>query len=242
MVISHKYRYLFIELPLTASTAIAKELCENYDGQEIHYKHANYRTFLKSASDDEKKYFTFIGIRNPLDQVVSYYYKYLNNHKGKYSNPQPRKSKMFKYWLNERKHRARFQFIHLRDADFEKYFLEFYKTPYLDWSLLDSDRMDGVIRFEQVQDDFAQVLQQIGVEMVRPLPQVNKTKQKSKSFWDHYATKESQIRAAEVFGPYMKKWGYEFPNEWEAEPHLEQMRGKFERELKFKKLYWNLMG
>ena len=41
MVISHKHRYVFVEIPHTGSHAISKELCEFYDGQIIHRKHAN---------------------------------------------------------------------------------------------------------------------------------------------------------------------------------------------------------
>lgn len=52
MVISHKYEYLFVELPRTGTTAIHNELLEKYDGQGILSKHANYRDFLKIASEE----------------------------------------------------------------------------------------------------------------------------------------------------------------------------------------------
>ena len=70
MIISHKYKYLFVELPLTASTAVSKELRENYDGESILYKHATYHEFLKIASPEEKKYFVFSGMCNPLDMEL----------------------------------------------------------------------------------------------------------------------------------------------------------------------------
>ena len=38
MIISHKHKYVFVELPQTASSAIAKELKANYDGHEILFK------------------------------------------------------------------------------------------------------------------------------------------------------------------------------------------------------------
>lgn len=242
MIISRKYRYLFIELPLTASTAIANELLENYSGEPILYKHANYRTFSKQAHGESLKYFTFIGVRNPMDQAVSHYYKYLNDHKGKYSDPQPRKSGRVKYWLNERGHQKRFKFIKENSATFGEFFLEFYKRPYLDWSLLDKDRMDAIIRFENIQDDFSTMLKAIGVDQIRPLPQINKTKDKRKSFWEHYDTEPLRKRAIEVFGPYMRTWGYEFPTEWEAEGLIDGQMKRFNKDLKLKKMYWSFLS
>ncbi|NND95681.1 MAG: hypothetical protein HKN45_12535 [Flavobacteriales bacterium] len=242
MIISRKYRYLFIELPLTASTAIAKELVENYAGEPILYKHANYRTFLKQASDEEKAYFTFIGVRNPMDQAVSHYYKYLNDHKGKYSKPQPRKNGRVKYWLNERGHRKRFKFIKDNKASFGDYFLEFYTRPYLDWSLLDESRMDGIIRFEHIQEDFTKVLTDIGVVQKRPLPQINKTKDKARTFIDHYDSEELQSRAIEIFGPYMEIWGYSFPSSWEVGEKAGRFKKRFERDLNLKKVYWSFLS
>ena len=55
MIISHKHKYVFIELPMTGSTAINNELRENYDGIYVLKKHSSYRDFLKDATEAEKK-------------------------------------------------------------------------------------------------------------------------------------------------------------------------------------------
>ena len=131
MIISHSYRYLFLELPLTASTAISKELIENYDGKSIHHKHANYRKFLKKASEEEKKFFTFMGIRNPMDQAVSRYYKYLSNRNEKFTTNQ--QVKQWKNPLKDRIHRLRdqrkFKFIEANNPSFADFFIKFYSSP-----------------------------------------------------------------------------------------------------------------
>ena len=62
MIISDKYRYVFIQTPMTGSSAVAKELMENYDGRAILSKHAVYSTFLANANSEQKKYFVFSGI------------------------------------------------------------------------------------------------------------------------------------------------------------------------------------
>src|SRR5690242_2440526 len=87
MVISDKYKYVFVELPLTGSTAISNELCEMYDGKKILRKHSKYQEFLEVAKEEQKKYFVFSGIRNPMDLVVSEFLKKKNNHKQRYTTP-----------------------------------------------------------------------------------------------------------------------------------------------------------
>ena len=87
MIISHKHRYLFVELPHTASSAIRHELREYYDGVPILQKHSYYHQFLEIASEQEQRYFVFSTIRNPLDVTVTLYFKYKSNHKGAFTNP-----------------------------------------------------------------------------------------------------------------------------------------------------------
>lgn len=57
----------------TASTAIAAELCLHYDGRMILHKHATPGEYLAQADSDEKDYFSFAGVRNPMDVAVSRY-------------------------------------------------------------------------------------------------------------------------------------------------------------------------
>jgi len=82
MIISHKYRYLFIEIPLTGAWAIRNELVSYYDGQPILHKHANYLDFKRVATDDERQYWVFATVRDPLDSQVSDVFNYRTDHKG----------------------------------------------------------------------------------------------------------------------------------------------------------------
>ena len=45
MIISDTYRYVFIQTPMTGSSAVAKRIGENYEGRAILSKHAVYSTF-----------------------------------------------------------------------------------------------------------------------------------------------------------------------------------------------------
>ncbi|MGI8951204.1 MAG: sulfotransferase family 2 domain-containing protein [Chitinophagaceae bacterium] len=208
MVISDKYKYLFIELYFTGSTAISSELCELYDGKKILSKHSRYHEFLKTATNEQKKYFVFSSIRNPMDVVVSGYLKFKNNHKGRYTNP--------KEWrINggtiSNKNLKMYEII--KNLSFEKYFKEFYKIPYDNWSTAAHNEFDFILRFENIQNDFREVLTKLNIEPKRELPQKNKTIGKEEDFTKYY-TPEIRERAIFVFGPFMKKWGYSFPAEW----------------------------
>ncbi len=73
--------------------------------------------------------------------------------------------------------------------------------------------MKSIIRFENLVCDFDCVIKALGVDPVRRLPLVNKTKGKS-SYIDYYDNEEVVKNAVEIFGPFMKKWGYSFPSQW----------------------------
>jgi len=210
MIISHKHKCLFVELQHTGSTAISKELRENYDGVPILNRHSYYHEFQKIATDEEKGFFVFSCIRNPLDVVVSNYFRYKTDQLGIFSNP--------RNWKENGGHlnkltRMRFNFINDTNADFSAYFKKFYKYPYDNWSSLAHHKFDFIIRFENLAGDFTKALKLIGIKAKRPLPIVNKTGERNKDFWSYY-TPEIRDQAQWVFGPFMKKWGYEFPPEW----------------------------
>jgi len=209
MVISDKYKYLFIEMYNTGSTSISNELCEFYDGRRILRKHSRYHEFLKTATEEQKKYFVFSGIRNPMDTVITVYSKFANNHKGKYTDPQQWR-KNGGYVKDKRL--QLFSDIKNAQLTFQEYFLKYYKVPYDRWSRLDHEKFNYIIRYENIQNDFRAVLQKLNIEPLRDLPTLNKTE--GKQDYTNYYTPEIQKRAVFVFGPFMDKWGYSFPDDW----------------------------
>ena len=207
MIISHKHKYLFVELPHTGSTSISKELRENYDGKRILHKHAFFHDFQKIATDDEKKYFVFSCIRNPMDEVVSSYFIYKTDQRGIFKNindPTCKNSNTRRASIN------RYNFIKNYNANFCTYLKKFYKVPYDNWSSLDHRHFDYIIRYESIQTCFNKALEQIGIKKKRHLPVINITNEKG--HFRSYYTPEIYAHAKYVFGPFMKRWGYEFPS------------------------------
>ena len=64
-----------VQLPHTGGSAVAAEICENYDAERILRKHSRYHEFLRIASPEQAAYKVFAAIRNPMDEAVSIYFK-----------------------------------------------------------------------------------------------------------------------------------------------------------------------
>lgn len=243
MIISHRYKYVFFELPMTGSTAIAAELEAFYDGKQLLAKHSSPKDFMKIASEEEKKYFMFSGIRNPLDQIVSHYYKYKSDHKQNYSGKaKPRKFGMLRRLLNRSKNKSRYNFIVKNNASFQEYFERYYKLPYSNWSLEWHSQMDYIIRFEELDAGFATVLQKLGIEAKRPLPKENQTSNKKGDFWEHYPSDSLQRRAVNIFGVFMKKWEYALPSEWAVKEPSVFSKLLFPIVHGLKSIYWKVLS
>jgi hypothetical protein len=210
VIVSDKYRYVFVEVPHTGSTAISHELRENYEGRLILRKHATYRDFLRAARPDQRDYFAFAAVRNPLDLAVSRYFRF----KMKFRPILGDAKWVAKHGSVAQKMDLRVeQWIERTDADFERFLLRWYRVPFDSWTSLDQKRYDFVMRFESLADDFESALKKMGVEPVRPLPPANVTPGRERN-WLQYYTPRAIRRATWVFGPYMEQWGYAFPVEW----------------------------
>jgi sulfotransferase famil protein len=211
MIISHRYRYVFVELPRTGSSAVRRELRELYDGAPILHKHSTYDEFRRQASEKERAYFVFSAIRNPLDDAVSRYFKLKTDHHQRFSDTSRHKRQQpLPTLLDSRM----FRFLQAHDPDFSTFFLHFYRLPYDTWASLDHRRMDFVMRFERLSDDFDAALRRIGIEPDRRLPSRNETGSRDRDFASYY-TPAARRRALRVFGPYMRRWGYHFPEDWD---------------------------
>ncbi|MBL6657652.1 MAG: hypothetical protein ISP73_03505 [Flavobacteriales bacterium] len=209
MIISHKHKYVFVGLPLAASTAISKELCKMYDGIPILAKHSLYQDFLKIATEEEKKYKVIACSRNPLDISVSYYTKMITDSSGNFSNKSLLRKNGGHLKMRDFKLSKLF-----REGQFDyNFFLEkYYQFPFDNWLSITSLHCDFIIRFENLIEDFEKALLHCGIEPKRSLPMVNKTKHK-KAFESFYNESNKKI-CLSVFGPFMLQHNMAFPAIW----------------------------
>tara|TARA_Y100000588_G_C14135918_1_gene873776 strand:+ start:352 stop:1143 length:792 start_codon:yes stop_codon:yes gene_type:complete len=227
MIISHKYKFLFIGLPFSASSAISKELNLEYQAEPFLRKHSLYHEFKKIATKKELSYFVFAVLRNPMEIALTVYEKMRANAKGNFTNPE-----LFSENGGHitKEHRKRFNFIHDKKATFQQYFKKFYQKPYDNLSSLTIDNCDYVIRYENIKENYLTALKKAGITNPRPLPVANKTAGKKKDILKYY-TEEIKEQAIFVFGPFLEKYNYSFPEKW----------GKVRVPLK-SKLYFKLLS
>jgi hypothetical protein len=237
MIISHQYRYLFVQLPQTACTSIARELIENYAGEKILHKHSTYDEFLKIATPEEKTYFAFSCMRNPVDRAVSMYFKYKTDHKGEYSNLEQSAENLP---LAIKREATRFKYIQDNNLDFTEYFKSVHKFPYVTWSILDHHKFDYIIYYEKLQQGFMEVLRQLDIEPKRELPVFNKTGEKDRDPFTCFPP-ELRDRAKWIFGPYMNKWGYKFPESWGDTSVSWSSQIAFQCSCAVKSFYWRYL-
>lgn len=212
MVISHRYKYLFIETPLTGSWTIRNELCELYGGQPILHKHATWPEFQRIASPKKLGYFVFAGIRHPMDEVVSQYHKLLTDHKHVFTD-----GMAIERGDIEEVDRLKHRFVTVEHKTFQAYFKRFHRRPYCSMVDVSADRLDHVIRFERIQDGFNKALRHLGIRRARALPQTNRTRARSRE-WVQYYTPDIRDQAIRIFGPFMQEWGYAWPENWPETP------------------------
>ena len=198
MILSHRYRYLFIQVPRTASSSIGIELCKNYAGEPILHKHCCYDEFLEQAGPEEREYFVFAGVRNPLDSLVTEYFRRKAGERTK----------------ENVLHLEKYVFIRDKEASFpefvKRFHYHFHKT---DRSFYRG--VDFVYKYENLQEDFSRVLEKLGIEQKRLLPQFNMSTGKTEPFLSYY-TEEIQPIVRIVMNGRMKQTGYEFPEDWQT--------------------------
>ena len=210
MIISHKYKFLFIGLPFSASSAISKELNLKYDGRPLLAKHSLYHEFKKNATKEELEYFVFSVLRNPMEIVVTTYEKVRANSKGNFTNPD-----LFVEnggHITE-KQRSIYSFIHNKQATFQQYFNKFFNIPYDNLAALTVEHCNHVIRYENLNNDYLSTLKKVGIKNPRTLPVANKTTGKKNDLSAYY-TKDIKEKAIFIFGPFIKKYNNSFPQEW----------------------------
>ena len=219
MVISNTYNYLFIELPRTGTTALSHALCEHYEGEKKLNKHTNLHQAKKQLGTDFDGYFIFSCIRHPMDRTASIFVKYNTNYGNIRQNYFKKMNDIPRYKFITRyihyKTYKRVLYAQRPGMTFANYFKKYYKAPYSDWAILDHGKMDYIIRFENLDDDFRQVCSLIGMEWQGEIQKRNVTS--DKKGWQEYYTNELENRVKWVFSPYLQEFQYQFPGS-ETEP------------------------
>jgi|TARA_R110000737_G_scaffold306646_1_gene314367 hypothetical protein len=208
LIINHKYKFCFFQIPRTGSTAIANELLEFYESEQILHKHSNYDQFLSNATNQEREYFKFAGIRNPLDSIVSQFLKMKNDYDRKFARGIFGSGKPISDGAL-----AKYHFIQSTNASFEDFFKKFvtpeFFKPHQETTI---SHMDFIIRFDKLQDDFTKLTTLLDIPTIK-IPVINATKHKDQEYQNYYTGELIPI-AIDILSPVMDKYNFSFPEEW----------------------------
>lgn len=168
MIISTKYKYIFIAIHHTASTVIEEELCRNYAGERVRFKHSLPVLLPKWVEN----YKIIGGVRNPITDLIAQYNKYKNDHLGIYSeqiygHPEHK-------FLNKRSERY-FKEINLGVMSLDQYIESITKLPYVPRVSLNSKSYSYIYKMENLSSEFEKIIDHIGAKVVNSLPHKNRT-------------------------------------------------------------------
>lgn len=208
MILCDDYKLAFVQLPHTGSTGIGKVLVEQYGGRSVLCKHSYLDELKQFYPEAYGSYFIFGGVRNPLDERVSSYFKLKSNHLNLYSGVQSDAKARDSGRLAKSFHSK----IVENNYSFSEYFLQLVKFVYFNPISIHERRYDFVYRYENLDHDFGSVLRHVGARPTS-LPKNNKTAMRTADF-EKYYTKIAQEHAHTLFSPFMDHWGYQFPEDW----------------------------
>jgi hypothetical protein len=190
MIISHEHKFVFVQVPQTGSSFIGNYLINHFAGKSVLDKHSVYTEFLDTATQKEQSYWSIVGKRNPLDRATTRFARHLNK-----SGIRPTSIReiqtLFEDWFWERfiKRNKRISDPHLRESH-----------PFVDY----------MIGQENLEQDLARVLNELGLEVAR----IPKWRKRTKNKLDHYSQYYSDALiplALETFRDEMSMLNYEIP-------------------------------
>ncbi len=204
MPISHKYKTIFIHIPKNAGESMEKKLGIYGDQGNnlwgIHKKYVLQHLTLPQmkrhyvTKDLYRNYFKFAFVRNPWDKTVSEYYWYL-----RYGSPLS-----FDDWVRTLGERLKKSTgLHILEVGHNIPQYKYVCDKNLNLAV------DFIGRFEQLQNDFDQVCETLGIEDTE-LAKDNATTSDGRKHYKEYYSKESKKIIAKIYKKDIELFDYKF--------------------------------
>lgn len=219
MRISHKYKFVFISVPRTASTTCRQVLDQYSDITSIHITKTNdsFSFYHHITAKEVKKIFgekgwkwdeykKFCLVRNPFDRVVSLYYLTLRITTGG--------DKEMSFKFNLKNYIKSFIKPKLKFEDFvlrlnEKNRLHAPITEYItdyDGTIL----VDNVLSYENIDFELPLFLSEIGINIDKNSITINNNSKSRKNYKQYYDSQVLIDNVSELYNYEIKKYNYEF--------------------------------
>tara|TARA_B100002019_G_scaffold287896_1_gene300602 strand:+ start:662 stop:1243 length:582 start_codon:yes stop_codon:yes gene_type:complete len=191
-MISHKHKFIFIEVPKTGTTTICYVLKKHFCGlQPSVYpdKHLPVDQYKKMFPKEMQTYFKFGFVRNPWSRVVSLFHRN--------EGVQMRKRMTFVEFVD---------WIQLA-TDTSVKCNKFPKKNMLGFFEINNKvNVDFIGKYENLQEDFNIICDKIGIQR-QELPHINKSEHKH---YTEYYDEETKKIVAKKFEKDIEYFGYKF--------------------------------
>ena len=185
-MISHKHKFIFIEVPKTGTTTICSILSDNFDAVQP-YKHLDIVQYKEKFPKETSSYFKFSFVRNPWSRVVSLYYR----NEG----------------IQKKNEMTFVEFVDWIQLATDTCTYPTPKKNMIDFFKIDNElKIDFIGKFENLQQDFNIVCDKIGISHQK-LPHKNKSKHKH---YTEYYDDETREIVAEKCAKDIEYFGYKF--------------------------------
>ena len=219
MIISHKHKFVFIEVPKTGTSSIRNALKEKLNIKDIYeienekdlhttdfmcglkFGYDNHITLSKILDRHPytKDYFKFAFVRNPWDSQVSKYHYYKNG--GIYK-------RLIGEQIAEQSLSERELMLHKKSIEHNLFdWSLIYENPMVQYNYLSVNKIiktDFIGRFENIQEDFNKICDKILIDRIT-IPHRNKS---DHSHYSKYYDDESKQYVAEVCKQDILEFGY----------------------------------
>lgn len=175
MVVVHRARAVFVEVPRTGSEAIRRELLDRYGGTSVGVKHS------LAVPTDLQSYRVVFGTSHPIDRMHSKYVK-LKTRPVRYFCQHGNNA--FVKYLSVLATLPSLIAVRWLGFSFRSYLWLFCPLPFVDPNNFIGGEGALTIRKEYLSEDFEQIFTSLGLQVDRKLPLVNATEGKGAIEYD----------------------------------------------------------
>ncbi len=186
-MISYRHKFVFIHIPKTGGTSIAKILFGYCD----HIIKHQFAQDIITESGQYNDYFKFAIVRNPWAREVSRYHYQRKTPSHEFYKEANKLS--FKKWLKKR-HK-------------DKTFMDFYGAPMLDWISDDPGNIiiDFIARLETINKDWPMICSKLKIDSQLPVLNISEHKH-----YTVYYDDETREMIARAYEKDIKYFGYKY--------------------------------
>ncbi len=188
---------------------LPKERVVSDEGRILAARHSNLPTLIRHgciSADERSRLIVFTTVRNPFDYLISTYFKMRAIHEGSLPRPHALPT-------DARLENLAFSATH----PFEQWVLRRWRRPGVLGRLRGpiqarynhTKDTDHVLRFERLQDDFSELMAQIGYAGPLELPHINTTSGRERDYQRYY-TKKARLHVEQAWSSELDRYGYRY--------------------------------